>query len=73
MGRNLTKILGGFAAPKVVSDILDNQDPIEAGKIAGIYIRKLVTNQIGDRPYRSFLPKLVGWFDACYEAFKKSL
>lgn len=73
MSRNLTKILGGFAAPKVVSDILDNQDPIEAGKIAGIYIRRLITNQIGDRPYQSFLPKLVGWFDACYEAFKRYL
>jgi len=70
---NLTKLLGGFAAPKVVSDILDNQDPVEAGRIAGIYIRRLVTNQIGEGAYQKFLPKLVGWIDGCYEAFKRAL
>jgi len=70
---NLSKTMAAFIAPKIISDVLDNQDPVEAGKIAGLYVRRLVTNQIGEGAYRKFLPKLVGWIDGCYEAFKRAL
>ena len=73
MSQNLTKFLSGIFAPKVISDILDNQDPKELGKEAGEGLRKAVVNQIGDKAWLSMSGRLIAWIDGLYLAFRKAL
>jgi hypothetical protein len=73
MPNNLTKFLGGLFAPKVVSDILDNQDPKELGKEAGEGLRKAVVNQVGAKAYSAMAGRLISWLDGFYSAFRKAL
>ena len=73
MAQNLTKFFAGLIAPKAVSDILDNQDPKELGKEAGEALKRLVVNQVGEKPYLTMSGKLMAWLDALYVAFRKAL
>jgi len=70
---NLTKFLGGLLAPKVVSDILSNQEPKDLATDCAKILKKAVTVQIGDKAYRTIFTDLISWLDAFYVAFRKAL
>jgi len=70
---NLTKFIAGLLAPKAVSDILDNQDPKELGREAGVNLRKMIENQVGKKSYNSMSGRITSWLDGLYVALRKEL
>ena len=70
---NLTKFMAGLFAPKVVSDILDNQDPKVLGREAGASLRKMIENQVGKQSYNSMSGRITSWLDGLYVGLRKEL
>jgi len=73
MGQNLTKFFAGVFAPKVITDILSNQDPKELGLELGKGLKKAIIGQIDEKAYKTVNPVLIAWIDALYVAIRRGL